>query len=190
MIFRTLASAVLACTVLCGTLPSMAADELAEVLRLRQQGQVDAALTRADSFLASHPKDAQMRFAKASLLADMKRSSEAIAGFESLTQDHPDLAEPYNNLAALYASAGDYSKARAALEQAVRLNPGYATAHENLGDVYAALAAQSYASALRLDPTLAGVQGKLAHVRQLTTPVRAASVGATGAAASQPATPR
>jgi len=168
----------------------MAADELAEVLRLRQQGQDDAALTKADSFLASHPKDAQMRFAKASLLADMKRAPEAIAAFESLTQDHPDLAEPYNNLAAVYASAGDYSKARAALEQAVRLNPGYATAHENLGDVYAALAAQSYASALRLDPSRAGVQGKLAHVRQLTTPVRAASVGATGAAASQPATPR
>ena len=163
---------------LCGLHPALAADELAEVMQLRQQGQFAAAIAKADQFLLSHPKDAQMRFAKAAILAETRRAPEAISAFESLTQDFPDLAEPYNNLAALYASAGDYPKARAALEQALRLKPGYAIAHENLGDLYAALAAQAYATALKLDPTLAGVEGKLAQVRQLTKPVAAASAGA------------
>lgn len=161
----------------------VAADELAEVMQLRQQGQFETALAKADQFLSSHPKDAQMRFAKAAIYADTNRVSEAIAAFASLTQDHPELAEPYNNLAALYARTGDLPKAREALEQALRLNPGYATAHENLGDLYAALAAQSYATALKLDPALARVQGKLARVRQAVVPAPGASAGAPDATA-------
>jgi Flp pilus assembly protein TadD len=174
--FRGLLALVLMATGLLS--PARATDELAEVMQLRQQGQFAAALTKADQFLSSHPRDAQMRFAKAAILAETKRAPEAISAFESLTQDFPDLAEPYNNLAALHANAGDYPKARAALEQALRLKPGYAIAHENLGDLYAALAAQAYATALKLDPTLAGLEGKLAQVRQLTKPAASASAGA------------
>src|SRR5829696_4300494 len=114
--FRGLLTLVLMATALCG--PARAADELAEVMQLRQQGQFAAALTKADQFLSSHPRDAQMRFAKAAILAETNRAPEAISAFESLSQDFPDLAEPYNNLAALHASAGEYPKARAALEQA------------------------------------------------------------------------
>ncbi len=160
-------------TIVCGALllgfavAAARADELGDVQRLHQAGQSAAAIERADQFLASHPKDPQMRFAKAVMLADAKRSAEAIALFTQLTQDHPDLAEPYNNLAALYAADGDYAKAQAALAQAIRTNPTYATAHENLGDVYAALAAQSYERTLKLEPDNAGVPPKLALVREL-----------------------
>ena len=143
------------------------ADELSEVQRLYYSGQAAGAMQRADQFLATNPKDPQMRFLKGVMLADTKRDAQAIALFQKLTEDHPDLAEPYNNLAALYAAGGDYSKARATLEQALRTNPGYATAHENLGDVYAALAAQSYTRALKLDPGNVTVPPKLALVREL-----------------------
>ncbi len=152
---------------LAGTLFAAFADELGEVTRLQHAGQTAAALERADQFLATHPKDAQMRFHKAVILGDARRTLEAIAVLEQLTEDYPGLAEPYNNLAALYAARGDYAMARAALEQALRLKPAYATAHENLGDVYAALAGQSYATALRLDPDRGGVPAKLALMRQL-----------------------
>ena len=125
-----------------------------------------------------------MRFARASLLVDLKRNAEAVTALESLTEDYPDLAEPYNNLAVLYASSGEYAKARAALEQALRLRPAYATAHENLGDVYAALAANAYASALKADPALRAVQGKLSTVRQaLTSPAASAAANAIPASA-------
>jgi tetratricopeptide (TPR) repeat protein len=130
-------------------------------------GQADAAMQRADAFLATHPKDAQMRFVKGVMLSDAKRNTEAIALFQKLSEDYPDLAEPYNNLAVIYAGMGDYAKARATLEQALRTNPSFATAHENLGDVHAALAAQSYARALKLDPSNVTVPPKLATMRGL-----------------------
>jgi tetratricopeptide (TPR) repeat protein len=177
------------------TASSAAADTLAEVHRLHYAGQTDAALRQADTWLAGHPNDAQMRFLKGVMLADSKRRDEAVAVFQKLVDDYPDLAEPYNNLAALYAAGGDYGRARVTLEQAIRANPSYATAHENLGDVYAALASQSYERARRLDPANATLEPKLALVRQLfkprdggstdgTSPAAAPSGASSGAAAS------
>jgi tetratricopeptide (TPR) repeat protein len=166
--------------------PAARADDLADVQRLYYAGQTAAAMARADQFLATNPRDPQMRFIKGVMLTDAKRNMEAIALFQKLTEDYPDLAEPYNNLAALYAATGDYAKARATLEQALRMNPGYATAHENLGDVYAALAAQSYARALKLDPGSVSVPPKLALVRELyKRPI--AATNPTPAVASAPA---
>jgi len=172
MPFRILAAALPLWLLLCAAfaMPAKAAtaEELGEVTRLQRSGQTAAALERADRVLAAQPKDAQMRFLKSVILVDAGRSAEAQAILQQLVQDYPELAEPHNNLAAIHAAAGDYGKARADLEEAIRLNPNYAPAHENLGDVHALLAAQSYARALRLEPTSATLPRKLALVRQLT----------------------
>jgi Flp pilus assembly protein TadD len=166
--------------------PALAAlaDELSEVTRLHHAGQSDAALERADKYLATKPKDAQMRFLKAVVLADVGRRAEAIALLQQLVQDFPELPEPHNNLAAMYAATGDYGKARAELEESLRLNPNYATAYENLGDVQVMLASQSYARALKLDPSNTTVPRKLALVQQIAAPARSASAPASAGAAS------
>ncbi len=143
------------------------AEELSEVTRLHHAGQSEAALQRADKYLATKPKDAQMRFLKSVVLADTGRRREATAVLEQLVQDYPELPEPHNNLAALYAASGEYGNARAELEESLRLNPNYATANENLGDVYTMLAGQSYGRALKLDPSSTSVPRKLALVRQV-----------------------
>ena len=164
--FLTLALALAPCRAVHAAL----ADELSEVTRLHHAGQSQAALERADRFLAGKPKDAQMRFLKSVVLADSGKSTEAALLLLQLAQDFPELAEPHNNLAALHAAAGDYGKARAELEESVRLNPGYATAQENLGDVYAMLAAEAYARAQRVEPGNIGLPRKLELVRQLAGP--------------------
>jgi tetratricopeptide (TPR) repeat protein len=164
------------------------AEELSEVTRLHHAGQSEAALERADRFLAGKPKDAQMRFLKSVVLADSGRRSEAAALLQQISQDFPELAEPHNNLAALHAAAGDYVKARAELEESIRLNPNYATAHENLGDVYAMLAAESYGRAQRLEPGSTGLPRKLELVRQLAGP-QAGRLAASGPAASANTSP-
>jgi Flp pilus assembly protein TadD len=147
------------------------ADELAEVQRLHAIGQTAEALQRADKHLASHPKDAGMRFLTGVMLAELQRPAEATTVFERLIADYPELPEPYNNLAALKAAAGDYDGAKAALDQALRANPSMATAHENLGDVQVMLAMRAYARALQLDPVSTTLPAKLAMVRQLLRPL-------------------
>jgi len=156
-------------------------DELGEVTRLHHAGQTAAALERAEKTLVANPKDAQMRFLKSVILADTGRTSEAQALLQQLVQDYPELAEPHNNLAALYAAGGDYGRSRSELEETLRLKPGYAPAQENLGDVHVLLASQSYAKALRLEPSSATLPRKLALVRQI--------VAAPGEAALKPAEP-
>ena len=146
------------------------ADDYADVNVLVRAGKLADALTKADQYLASKPRDPQMRFIKGVIQTEAGKPADAIATFTQITQDYPELPEPYNNLAVLYAGQSQFDKARAALEMAIRTNPSYATAHENLGDVYAKLASQAYSKALQLDGGNTGVQPKLALIRTLFAP--------------------
>lgn len=143
------------------------ADDIDDVRRLQASGLIEQAMKQVDSLLARKPKDPQLRFLSGVLMAERKRSAEALAVFERLSEDFPELAEPYNNAAALHAALGDYDRAKVALEHAVRANPNFATAHENLGDVHVMLARQSYSRALQLEPRNAALGGKLALALQL-----------------------
>ncbi|MCU0925469.1 MAG: tetratricopeptide repeat protein [Hydrogenophaga sp.] len=142
-------------------------EDYAEVNRLMRAGQMAEALSKADQFLATKPRDPQMRFLKGVIQTESGKPTDAISTFSKLTEDFPELPEPYNNLAVLYAGQSQFDKARAALEMAIRTNPSYATAHENLGDVYAKLASQAYSKALQLDASNAAVAPKLSLIRNL-----------------------
>jgi len=143
------------------------ADDYADVSRLMRAGQYAEAMAKTEQYLATKPKDPQMRFMKGVLQTETGKTADAIITFTQITQDYPELPEPYNNMAVLYAGQSQFDKARAALEMAIRTNPSYSTAHENLGDVYAKLASQAYSKALQLDGGNAGVQPKLALIRTL-----------------------
>lgn len=143
------------------------ADEAQEVAKLMRSGQIEQAAARADKFLETNPKDAQMRFLKGVILTEQKKPADAINQFIQLTSDFPELPEPYNNLAVIYAGQGQYEKARAALDMAVRVAPSWGTAHENLGDVYVKLAGQSYEKAAQFEPHNANVARKLILARDL-----------------------
>ncbi|WP_341918588.1 tetratricopeptide repeat protein [Polaromonas sp. YR568] len=165
--------------------PPAHADDYTEVNALVRAGQLGEAMARADKYLASKPRDPQMRFIKGVIQTEAGKPADAITTFTKITQDYPELPEPYNNLAVLYAGQNQFDKARAALEMAIRTNPSYATAHENLGDVYAKLASQAYSKALQLDGGNSAVPPKLALIRTLFTP----EAKAQKPAAATPATP-
>jgi len=169
------------------------ADDYADVSRLMRAGQYPEALAKVDQYLASKPRDPQMRFFKGVIQTETGKTNDAIATFTKITEDYPELPEPYNNMAVLYAGQSQFDKARAALEMAIRTNPSYATAHENLGDVYARLASQAYSKALQLDGGNAAVPPKLALIRNLFSAdakaqPQAAAKPAAGAQASGPVT--
>ncbi|MBL8521715.1 MAG: tetratricopeptide repeat protein [Betaproteobacteria bacterium] len=153
---------------------SAPADDVKEATKLYQTGKFDQALSKVNAALAQQPKDAQGRFIKGLIYTEQKRTADAIQIFTGLTEDYPELPEPYNNLAVLYAGQGNYDKAKAALELAIHTHPAYATAYENLGDVYAQLARRSYDKALQLDKGNAGVQTKMAMVKDLFSPPKSA----------------
>ncbi|MBZ0106114.1 MAG: tetratricopeptide repeat protein [Sulfuricella denitrificans] len=143
------------------------ADEAQEISHMLKQGQQEKALERANSYLSTHPKDAQVRFIKGLILTEQNKTGDAIKIFTGITDDYPELPEPYNNLAVLYASQGQYEKAKTALEMAINTHPSYATAHENLGDIYAKMASQAYDKALQLDKGNANAQSKLALIKDI-----------------------
>jgi len=178
--FRQAATIALMCSALAGALVSTAVhaqydagpavahvDDYASVTQLVGAKQLKEALAKADAYLASKPRDPQMRFIKGVVLTQMGQTADAMSLFTTLTQDYPELPEPYNNLAVLYAADNQFEQARVSLEMAIRTNPSYATAHENLGDVYLQLASQSYSKALKLEPNKTSVQPKLALIRSL-----------------------
>lgn len=167
------------------------ADDYADVSRLMRAGQYPEALAKVDQYLASKPRDPQMRFFKGVIQTETGKTNDAITTFTKITEDYPELPEPYNNMAVLYAGQSQFDKARAALEMAIRTNPSYATAHENLGDVYARLASQAYSKALQLDGGNSAVPPKLALIRNLFSAdakaqPQAAAKPAAGAQASGP----
>jgi tetratricopeptide (TPR) repeat protein len=191
--FRRINAFISACTIASLGLmsPVVLADENEEVVKLYQQGNLVKALEQADAYLATRPKDAQMRFSKGLILTEQKKTGDAIKVFTSLSEDYPDLPEPYNNLAVLYAGQGQYDKAKEALEAAIRTHPSYSTAHENLGDIYAKMASQAYGKALQLDNRNAAAQTKLAMIKGLFANRSArtqtvASAPATSALADEP----
>jgi tetratricopeptide (TPR) repeat protein len=174
------------------------ADEVQDINQLFRKGDLNTALTRANQFLAKNPKDAQVRFLKGLILADLGKSSDAIQVFTGITEDYPELPEPYNNLAVLYAADGKYDAAKNALEMAIRTHPSYATAHENLGDLYARMASQAYDKALQIDNSNKTAQTKLALIKDMmsgkpqqvsTTTVAKPAPTATPAAKPSPTAP-
>lgn len=143
------------------------APEVQEISNLMKQGHLDAALERANAYIAKNPQDAQTRFMKGLILTEQNKNAEAIKTFTALTKDFPGLPEPYNNLAVLYAAQGKYDEAKNALQMAIRTNPSYATAQENLGDIYAKMATAAYDKALQLDTHNTSAQTKLSMIREL-----------------------
>jgi len=123
--------------------------------------QYAEALTELDKDVASQPRNAQARFQRGVALAGLGRADDAIVAFSQMTQDFPELPEPYINLAALYAERGELLRARDSLIMANRVAPENALAQFNLGDVYVRLAAQSYQSAIKLNPKNATARARL-----------------------------
>ncbi len=161
------------------------ADDLQDIEKLRQGGDLPQALQRADAAIAAEPRAAQIRFLKGVVLTDMKRTAEAMQVFVALTRDYPELADPYNNLAVLYAADGQLQSALTALQTALRNDPAHRAARENLGDVYLALALQAWSAA---SAVAKGDDAELGRKLRLAREIQALPVAPRPAAAS-PRTP-
>ena len=146
-----------------------------EVQKSLAQRDWTKAMWLIDGYLQNQPRDPQMRFWRARLLEQQKRTDEAFDVYLQLAQDYPELAEVQNNLGVLLAARGKTDEARLAFEHALRNNPNDALAHENLGDVLLHLAQRSFNRAQELNANKRSVKNKLQALQPalqltLTTP--------------------
>ena len=146
------------------------ADMYGDVSNLTKSGKTVEAVAKADQYLASNPRDPQMRFLKGVAQSKAGDLESATTTFTQLIEEYPELPEPYNNLAVIYASQNELDKARNALETAVRNNPGYAVAHENLGDIYARLAHNAYAKSIQLGDSNRALRLKMSTLTEILQP--------------------
>lgn len=148
---------------------AMAANAADNLKQLIQSGQLDQAYKTVQQERQAAPKDVQLQFLEAVILAQQGQHDRAIDAFRKITEVHPDLPEPYNNLGVLYASKGRLEEARAAFEKAIQTHASYAAAHRNLIDVQAQLVRQTYARALQVDPKVKTASAQLTLLGAVTT---------------------
>jgi tetratricopeptide (TPR) repeat protein len=137
--------------------------------QLIQSGQLDQAYKLVQQERQTAPKDVQLQFLEAVILAQQGQHDRAIDAFQKMTEQHPELPEPYNNLGVLFAAKGRLEEARAAFEKAIQTHASYSAAHHNLADVQAQLVRQTYARALQVDPKVKSAPAQLTLLGAITT---------------------
>lgn len=148
---------------------ALAANATDNLKQLIQSGQLDQAYKAIQQERQTSPKDVQLQFLEAVILAQQGQHDRAIDAFRKITEVHPELPEPYNNLGVLYASKGRLEEARAAFEKAIQTHASYSAAHRNLVDVQTQLVRQTYARALQVDPKVKAAPTQLTLLGAVTT---------------------
>ena len=115
---------------------------------LLADGQPQQALVALE---AAASEDAEARFLRGVILAELDRAGEAEEVFRELIRGYPDYPEPYNNLAVLLADSGRFDEAVETLKSALRTHPSYRTAWDNLTTIYRRLASEAYSRALNVE---------------------------------------
>ena len=154
---------------LCWGHSALAASGADHIKQLIQSGQLDQAFKSVQQERQTAPKDVQLQFLEAVILAQQGQHDRAVDAFRKITEVHPDLPEPFNNLGVLYASKGRLEDARTAFEKALQTHASYSAAHHNLADVQAQLVRQTYARALQVDPKVKTAPSQLTLLGAITT---------------------
>jgi hypothetical protein len=163
------------------------ADEYSDVNQLLRSGKHAEAMAKADQYLASKPRDPQMRFLKGVIQTGIRQAGDAITTFNKLTEDYRNCRSPTTTSPCCTPARASSTRRVPRSRWRSAPTPATPTAHENLGDVYAKLASQAYSKALQLDAGNTGVQPKLALIRELFAPTGKATPASARAPAPAPA---
>jgi tetratricopeptide (TPR) repeat protein len=103
------------------------------------------------------------------ILADRRRTAEAIEHYRQALEIKPDCAEVCNNLGTALINQGNVDEAAVQFGKAVEINPDYAEAHNNLGNALANRgrideAIAHYEKALEITPDYAKAHSNLGNV--------------------------
>ncbi|MGB5472866.1 MAG: tetratricopeptide repeat protein [Gammaproteobacteria bacterium] len=133
-----------------------APDQLNQVIRHYQQGNLQAAGQLAEQLLRSNPGDASLAEISAVIALQTGRPELAIERFEQQIALQPDNALAHSNLCMALHSLGRDEEAYLSGQRAIKLDPQLADAWNNLGNIYKSGnhllgALEHYEKALQLD---------------------------------------
>jgi tetratricopeptide (TPR) repeat protein len=135
-------------------------------LRLRDNGQIDEALTLIGEVLRDHPDSDDAHLTHAKILIRANRFGEAERELRQALALNADLVDGHFLLAGILMKREDYPAAERHYLRAVALKPAHALAHYNLGDCRLkrgnrAGAIEAFRDAVRYRPDLAAAQLEL-----------------------------
>jgi tetratricopeptide (TPR) repeat protein len=131
--------------------------DLRKLIRLYEQGRIDAALQFGTALLAKHRDDASLNNMVGVLCARLDRLDDAVAHYDRALALREGYAEAFNNRGNALVRQGKLDEGIADFQSAVAAMPHYAAAHNGLGNALHAAgrpadAAASARTALQLQP--------------------------------------
>jgi protein O-GlcNAc transferase len=138
---------------------------------LRDQGQLDEAISFFQKALQSNPGYAEAYSNMGNVFKDLGKLDKAISCCQKALQLKPDLAGAYNNKGNALEDQGKLNEAIRCYKKALELDPGYAEAYNNMGNALEEQgklnkAIHCYEKALQLKPDLAETSSYLHHQLQ------------------------
>ncbi|MBT8121620.1 MAG: tetratricopeptide repeat protein, partial [Gammaproteobacteria bacterium] len=132
-------------------------DRLEQVIRLYQQGNLQAAGQLAEQLLRAHPDDASLAELTAAVALQTGNAELAAERFARQIQLQPDNALAHSNLCMALHTLGRDEEAFRSGQRATQLDPALADAWNNLGNIYKSGnhlegALEQYEKALTLAP--------------------------------------
>jgi tetratricopeptide (TPR) repeat protein len=116
--------------------PSQTNKDLADALQLVGQGDLDAALAKAEGFLKLNSNSAPGEEVVGLVLVMQGKIDEGLAHLQRAIEINPLQSTAVTKVGDVYLARHDLAKAKAQFQQAVALNPGDRFAHQRLGMIF------------------------------------------------------
>jgi len=131
-----------------------------ELINLHSQGQLQQALTQAETLIQQFPQSAILFNIQGALLKGLGNLDLSVEAYSKALAIKPDYAEAYNNMGVTLQDQGKLEEAIEAYNKALAIKPDYAEAYNNMGVTLQAQgkleeAIEAYSKALAIKPDYA-----------------------------------
>ncbi|MDC0114282.1 tetratricopeptide repeat protein [Planktomarina temperata] len=108
-------------------------DQLQSLINLYSQGQLQQALTQAETLVKQFPQSAILFNIQGAVLKGLGRLDLAIEAYNKALAIKPDYADAYNNMGNALKDQGKLEEAIEAYNKSLAIKPDYAEAYSNMG---------------------------------------------------------
>ena len=109
-------------------------DHVQSLINLYYQGQVEQALSQADTLLKQFPNSATLFNIQGAILKDLGQLDLSVEAYKKALDIKPDYADAYNNMGNALQDQDQLEEAIKAYKKALDIKPDHADAYNNIGN--------------------------------------------------------